>query len=342
MAERNPASWLQAGSHPAEHDRLVLSGLVGGGNGVGEGVLGVGDLAVTQNGTPNMSVNVAAGAAFVKNDRATFGGTYHVLNDATVNKTISAADATNPRRDLVVVRIRDAAYTGAVNSWDLFVITGTPAASPSDPAIPTDGSYITLARVAVAAGATSITNANITDLRPIAYLHSGVAVCTSSTRPASPYEGMYAFETDTDKTIVYNGSSWVELVPAGAWTAYTPTITQSGAVAKTVQYAAYSRAGRTISVNFYMTMTGTGLAGNAVTVSLPVTASSAGFGVHGAGVIFDASGPTVYGGTWVGTSTSVVAFQGDWATSNTWGVQPSIALAANDILRGNIVYEAAS
>ena len=34
-------------------------------------------------------------------------------------------------------------------------------------------------------------------------------VCTSATRPASPYEGQVIFETDTDKMLVWNGSSWV-------------------------------------------------------------------------------------------------------------------------------------
>jgi len=33
-------------------------------------------------------------------------------------------------------------------------------------------------------------------------------VCTSSTRPASPYEGQCIYETDTDKLLVYNGSAW--------------------------------------------------------------------------------------------------------------------------------------
>lgn len=36
-------------------------------------------------------------------------------------------------------------------------------------------------------------------------------VCTSSTRPASPYDGQVIYETDTDKTLVYNGSGWVFL-----------------------------------------------------------------------------------------------------------------------------------
>ncbi len=33
-------------------------------------------------------------------------------------------------------------------------------------------------------------------------------VCTSTTRPASPYEGQMIYETDTDKVLVWNGSAW--------------------------------------------------------------------------------------------------------------------------------------
>ena len=33
-------------------------------------------------------------------------------------------------------------------------------------------------------------------------------VCTSSTRPASPYDGQMIYETDTDKTLVWNGTAW--------------------------------------------------------------------------------------------------------------------------------------
>ena len=34
-------------------------------------------------------------------------------------------------------------------------------------------------------------------------------VCTSTTRPASPYDGQVIYETDTDKVAVYDSSSWV-------------------------------------------------------------------------------------------------------------------------------------
>ena len=34
-------------------------------------------------------------------------------------------------------------------------------------------------------------------------------VCTSTTRPASPFDGMVIYETDTDKVAVYDASAWV-------------------------------------------------------------------------------------------------------------------------------------
>lgn len=40
---------------------------------------------------------------------------------------------------------------------------------------------------------------------------SQAGVCTSSTRPASPYEGQMIYETDTDRTLVWDGSAWVNL-----------------------------------------------------------------------------------------------------------------------------------
>lgn len=37
---------------------------------------------------------------------------------------------------------------------------------------------------------------------------SQAGVCTSSTRPASPYEGQMIYETDTDMVALWNGSAW--------------------------------------------------------------------------------------------------------------------------------------
>lgn len=41
-------------------------------------------------------------------------------------------------------------------------------------------------------------------------------VVTSSTRPSAPYEGQLLYETDTDRLVAYNGSSWIyETAPEG-------------------------------------------------------------------------------------------------------------------------------
>lgn len=41
-------------------------------------------------------------------------------------------------------------------------------------------------------------------------------VCTSTTRPAAPYDGQMIYETDTKISLVYNGSAWVCLTPQSA------------------------------------------------------------------------------------------------------------------------------
>ena len=148
MALRTPPLYLQAGSHSAENDRLVgIRGMVGT-----AGVsIGTNDFLVSQSGTPGMSVQVATGWAWILGSTTSTQGMYATYNDAATTLTISTADPTNPRIDVI-----------------LQVITGTPAASPSAPATP--ASSLVLATVAVAAGATSILNANITDARTRAAL----------------------------------------------------------------------------------------------------------------------------------------------------------------------------
>lgn len=71
--------------------------------------------------------------------------------------TLSTADATNPRIDLIQVN-----YTTGVVSK----VTGTPAASPVVKAA--EEGNIAVANIAVAANATGIANNKITDVRPLA------------------------------------------------------------------------------------------------------------------------------------------------------------------------------
>lgn len=205
MAERNPSLWLQQRTdHTAENDRALLMSAFGG----REGVSGPTDLAVSQRGAgANMSVDVAAGRAVILgDDSATTQGMYHVWNDAVKNLTIAASDPTNPRKDIVIARVKDAFYSGATNAWELAVVTGTPAASPAEPALPNNA--IKLAVVSVAASATSITNANIADSRVRAAALAGVLPVSSSSMPTSIGEGQVVAVLDKDRFEMYDGSAW--------------------------------------------------------------------------------------------------------------------------------------
>ena len=111
-----------------------------------------------------MSVDIAKGRAFVQGDQSEWQGHYGIRNDATVNKAIAASDPTNPRKDRVIAQVYDSVdIGGAEDKYVLEVLTGTPAPTPSPPALPDDA--LDLAIVDVAASATTITNANITDQR---------------------------------------------------------------------------------------------------------------------------------------------------------------------------------
>lgn len=159
MALRTPPSWLQNGSHTAENDRLTTTGSLWGTT----GVIRTNDLLVSASSPAAMSVSVGAGWGAIVGNFQTNMGTYMVYNDAATTVTITAANPTLPRIDLVCVTVYDAAYTGALNTVAFNVVAGTPAASPSVPATPVNS--IPLAQVAVAAGATTITAGNITSVR---------------------------------------------------------------------------------------------------------------------------------------------------------------------------------
>ena len=158
MTVRTPPSWLQNGSHPAENDRLTTQALW-----ATTGIINSASLAVTQNTPPGLSVVVASGWAAIVGTTQANMGTYVTYNDASVVLSLNTANPTNPRIDLICATVNDAYYTGSLNNVVIQAVAGTPAGSPVAPSLPANS--ISLATVAVGAGATAITNANITDTR---------------------------------------------------------------------------------------------------------------------------------------------------------------------------------
>jgi hypothetical protein len=214
MAIINPVSYLHNRTdHTAQTDRLAESALLLPDT-VGatwrSGVRGFSDLIVAAQGTPNMSVQVAAGQCFV-NQSTAINGSYVVTNDASVTLSISAAHATLTRRDLIIAKVEDTFFTGGVDAGSLAVVVGTPSGSPVDPTV--TGNYILLARVTVAPAVASITNAAITDLRQkTAALGGIIPVATTAERNAlTAWRGRVVDNPETGFLERYNGSAWRQL-----------------------------------------------------------------------------------------------------------------------------------
>jgi hypothetical protein len=130
-------------------------------------------MRVSQSGTPAMSVSIAAGHAMIAGTQTANQGLYIAYNDAATTVAIATASPTLPRIDRICVVVQDAFYGGTANNQVIYqAITGTPNASPVAPAAPNNA--VTLALVAVAANATSIVDANITDSRVVATLGENV------------------------------------------------------------------------------------------------------------------------------------------------------------------------
>lgn len=128
----NQAIWMQTDIN------AIIAGI--GGDGVVSGC------AVTAQGSPDMTVAVAAGYIRV-------AGAYVAVTVGNV--TITTADATNPRIDLVVVS----------NAGAKSVTAGTAAANPKAPDIPANS--VLLAMVYVPATDTTIASNQITDKRNV-------------------------------------------------------------------------------------------------------------------------------------------------------------------------------
>ena len=158
MTLNTPPSWLQAGSYPAQYDRIIQQALY-----ATTGIIGDTSLAVAANSPAGMSVRVASGWAAVVGTTTIDMGVYTFYNDALATLTVTTADPTNPRIDLICATVRDAFYAGAFNDVIFQVIAGTPAGSPVAPALPDNS--ISLATVAVGAAVTQINSGDITNTR---------------------------------------------------------------------------------------------------------------------------------------------------------------------------------
>jgi len=159
-----PPLWAQNTKYPAALDRLVFSTTLDG------GVFATTDLQVGQRGAgTNMSVDVAAGRCVIPGP----SGSYLCVSDDVLNRPVASPPAVNNSRvDLVCATVTDNQATGVGDpstpaSWDIQVVTGTPATSnPQAPALPANS--VPLARIVVTSTSAVVTNAMLREARTYA------------------------------------------------------------------------------------------------------------------------------------------------------------------------------
>lgn len=176
---------------------------------ISEGVVGSGDFLVAQRAAgANMSVDVAAGAAWVKGDSdANAQPTYRVRMDATQNITLAGADASKPRIDRIIARVYDSAFAGTSLVWQLETVSGTPTTGATLTNLSGAGAVpataLLLANVLVPAAAGSIVTADLADVRRWAIAGGSVSPMSAGP-PSSPRHNEVWEARDVDA----NGTRW--------------------------------------------------------------------------------------------------------------------------------------
>jgi hypothetical protein len=180
------------------------------------GEVGNGGFTVSSDGS-GLDVQIDLGFGIVRG--------HAIDSDAVESRTLATADGTNPRIDLVVLRLDPVA-----NGITIEVVTGSPATTPVAPNLTQTetGIYeIALAQVRVAAGSLNIAAGDITDRR--IYLGQRVGNWTTATRPSGPQRARLGYNSNTLSWEFWNGTTWEPL--AGKKTARIPhTFTISGDV----------------------------------------------------------------------------------------------------------------
>ncbi|MFJ8144692.1 hypothetical protein ACIQ6R_06405 [Streptomyces sp. NPDC096048] len=283
MALINPPIWLQAGSYPARSDRLAIAALMSyPGFQVDEATplrirQGIkpsyqnAQLKVRAAPTPNMSVIVSGGFAFIDQHDTGGTGTYIVCNDADVIRTVQpSGGAGQYRKDTVVVSVYDQEYAGDISEARIEVIQGPYAATSGATVrgtLPPNAQI--LADITVGPSQASIGNNHISDVRNYTVGLGGIVPVTSNIQPPRPHPGQVFYQSDGDRFVYGDGSGNVQPV-LGEWLPYTPSLANINIGNGTVR-AKYRHAGDHVDLQVLLEFaSGTSLTG-VPQFSLPVS-----------------------------------------------------------------------
>lgn len=266
-ATRTPV-WCDASTLAGQDARLgVFSALLSGLGTPASSPLAIGSGVRDGTGNPlqvavsaGLSVSVNTGCSAIQGTGATNAGAYEVTLDTAALLTCTAADTVNSRIDSVCLTVTD---NGTAPFGVVQIITGTPAASPTAPTLPSNS--LLLCNITVAANATTLISANLADSRQFLAAAGGIKpYLKSSFWPTSGGSAMYLHDIATSRLKRLNGSgvvvapSTVAFAPAYGSTA---TVSANSTTAVTVSSTSVTVDGSTdvkITISWkYITTSGT-------------------------------------------------------------------------------------
>lgn len=146
---------------PAYSGRMLRQSLVAPLAVLGSTARPLGGLSGVRSGTPTTTVTATSTtwtcnphAGILDVESAAEAGPYGYAVDANVTGAVTAANASNPRVDLLYARLSDPAESdgSSMPQVEILYLAGTAAASPSAPATPARGSALAWINVPVAGG----------------------------------------------------------------------------------------------------------------------------------------------------------------------------------------------
>lgn len=186
-----------------------------------------------------LSVTVATGFAIIQGSAAANSGAYSVTLDSVPTLTCNAADPVNPRIDSVCMTVTDLGTSGSTAVAQ--IITGTPAASPSAPSLPSNS--LLLCNITVAANATTLTSGNLSDQRVYYAAAGGIKqVSNSSFYPTTGPDGSMLFNVNAGRYKLWNGTA-VQAPPVAA---FAPTQAGPNTATASSSYVTVASASATV------------------------------------------------------------------------------------------------
>jgi hypothetical protein len=150
-----------------------------------------------------LSIAVNAGFCVIANSSSNLQGAYRMGSMQSNGLTVSTADPTNPRIDLVCATVSDPGTAAGFS--EIQIIAGTPAVSPVAPSLPANS--LSLATISVPATTVSITSGLITDTRTYTSTSGGATNWVSVGSSGPGFTGLVAYDRTNDRFFHNNGGS---------------------------------------------------------------------------------------------------------------------------------------